>query len=207
MVYGGFMETELYSGRGAYVVLRPQSWVFAHDLLPHSWWRASGTGLTCWLRPWARLPREAVWVPTARSVGNPWRYDAVGPDPERILPRDENGNRLVLVGPVRCEWAQAKHEFRLLRGDAAVEAAQASVRANMLARLLLSRGSPIAVGAFDARIAISELDWEASEGGRLSARTKDGRILIADGDWVAAGDELFETIAALEAAKGSKGDE
>jgi hypothetical protein len=77
----------------------------------------------------------------------------------------------------------------------------------MLARLLLSRGAPIAVRAYDARIAVASLTWEAPEDGRLNARTKDGRILIADGDWVAAGDELLEVVAALEAAKENKTDE
>jgi hypothetical protein len=196
------MEVEIFSGRGAYVVLRPSGeWAFVHDLLPDAWFRASGTGLTCMLRPWARLPRGATWVPTARSVGSPWRYDATGPDPE-ALPRDEAGQRLVLVGPVRCDWQRAGREFRLLRGKAAVAAAREAVRANMLARLLLDGASPIAVRAWDARIAVSQVDWdvwEHDEAVYMIARHGE-RVLLADNDWVAGASSVEEALAALAVA-------
>jgi hypothetical protein len=194
--------TEIYSGKGAYIVTRPGSeWAFVHDLLPDPWFRASGTGLTLDLRPWAKLPNGSLWVPTARAIGHPWRWGE-GPDPETALPRDEDGSPLVLSGPVRCEWRRAQCEFLLLRGDDAVAAAQAAVRANMLARLLLEGASPIAVGAFDARIAVSQVDWDVFEhNGAIYLIARHGeRVLLADNDWVAGASSIEEALAALEAA-------
>ena len=178
---------ELYSGAGAYVLLQPTSWIFVHEVLPDPWFRASGTGLTLTLRPWARLPKDAVWVPTARAIGHPWRFDAQGPEPERALPRNEAGEPLVLSGPVRCEWRHAASSFKLLVGDAAIEAAQAAIRANMFARMLLEGTREIAIAAYDARIAVSEpsLDWEARQHNDewvMVARTKSGRYLAAAED-------------------------
>ena len=194
--------SEIYSGKGAYIVMRADgSWAFAHDILPDPWFKASGTGLTLNLRPWAKLPNGSLWVPATRAIGHPWRWGK-GPDPETALPRDGDGAPLVLSGPVRCEWTRARHEFRLLRGEEAVAAAQAAVRANMLARLLLEGTSPVAVSAFDARIAISSLDWEVLEHEDhvyLVARNGE-RVLLAGNDWVAGASSIEEALAALEAA-------
>ena len=195
--------TEIYSGRGAYVLLRPDgSWAFAHDLLPNPWFRASGSGLTVSLRPWARLPGGSLWVPTARAVGAPWRHSTAGPDPETVLPRGPNGEPLVLSGPVRCTWDRAHHEFQLLRGDEAISAARESVRVNTLTRLLLDGQSPIAVRAYDARIAVSQLDWEVLERDEAFYLTASygKRALVADNDWVAAASSIDEALAALEEA-------
>jgi hypothetical protein len=68
----------------------------------------------------------------------------------------------------------------------------------MLARLLLEGRGPIAVRAFDARIAVSACSWEATERDGapvLVARTEAGRWLAAAGDWVAAADSSEEAVA------------
>jgi hypothetical protein len=194
---------EIYSGAGAYVLLRGDEWAFAHDVIPDAWVRTSGSGLTVFLRPWARLPAGALWVPTVRAIGWPWRYQAEGPNPRDVLPRDENGDQLALAGPVRCEATRARHEFQLLRGQAAIEAAQASVRVNSFARLLLEGSYPFATSAFDARIAITAVDkWEVLEHEDrvlLVARYRE-RVLVAGDDWVAAAGSLDDAIKALDEA-------
>jgi hypothetical protein len=188
---------ELYSGAGAYVLLHSDGWIFAHEVLPDPWLRTSGSGLTVTLRPWAKLPVGAIWVPTVRAIGNPWRYNATGPDPAS-LPRNEAGEPLALAGPVRCKWHRAQFEFRLLVGTAAIEAAQESIRANSFARMLLEGQNPVAIAAHDARIAVASLDWEArwhNEEWILVAHTEGGRWLAAADGWVAAAATEDEAIS------------
>jgi hypothetical protein len=103
---------------------------------------------------------------------------------------------------MHCEARYASANFSLLRGEAAVEATQRAIRARVFARFLLRGSHPIAVSAFDARIAVSRLEWAVRDHGNRTylVAEHDGRILVAGGDWVAAAGSLDEALKALEEA-------
>ena len=195
------MERDLYSGAGAYVLLRGEEWAFAHDLLPDAWIRVSGSGLTVSLRPWAKLPTGMIWVPRVRAFAAPWEWEGAGPDP-RDLPRDPNGEPMVLAGPVRCTARGAWAHFRLLRGTAAVEAAQDAIRARLCARMLLKASHAFVCGAWEARHVVPRLEWTIREHDRriVLVAEHDGRTLVAADEWVAAAASFEEAVAELDRA-------
>jgi len=194
---------EIYSGRGGYVVFRPNgAWAFVHDVLPSSWIHISGSGLTVWTHPWAALPEGALWIPTVRAFAAPWA-DGNGPLPEDGLPWGPHGRQLVLRGPMQCRALGAWASFRLLEGEAAIAAAKDAIRAHNCARLLLSDTGPFACRAYDARRAVREAAWRLVRHDQrdvLMAQVRDDRVMIADGDWIAAAETIEEAIAAMAAA-------